>query len=128
LTLITTGFFCADDPDTTVFVLDLLAPRVPGTNPLEVATGSERLRLLDLDDLGVAWRTRGSRSELRYWNPGEPLVESVNPLPVYVGSPDPEEIDLSSNGLLFPVDVSTGVGAIRFVDAMTLLLMTDDGF
>ena len=128
LTLFTTVFFCATtDPDTTVFVLDLVAPRVPGTNPLEVATGSERLRLLDLDDLGVAWRTRGSRSELRYWNPGEPLVESVNPLAVYVGSPDPEEIDLSSSGLVFPVDVSTGADAIRFVDAMTLLLMTNDG-
>ncbi len=128
LTLFTTVFFCATtDPDTTVFVLDLVTPRVPGTNPLEVATGSERLRLLDLDDLGVAWRTRGRRSELRYWNPGEPLVESVNPLAVYVGSPDPEEIDLSSSGLLFPVDVSTGVDAIRFVDAMTLLLMTNDG-
>ncbi len=128
ITLLGTVYFCADDPDTTVYVLDLLAPRVQGTNPLEVATGSERLRLLDLDDFGVAWRTRGARSELRYWNPGEPLVESLNPLPVYVGSPDPERIDLSSNGLVFVVDRSKDVDAIRFVDAMTLLLMTDDGF
>ena len=128
ITLFTTVYYCATtDPDTSVFVLDLLAPRLPGTNPLEVAAGSERLRLLDLDDLGVAWRTRGRRSELRYWNPDEPLIERVNPLRVYVASPDPARIDLSSNGLLFPVDVSTGADAIRFVDAMTLLLMTNDG-
>jgi hypothetical protein len=126
-TFITTVYVCADDPDTTVWVLDLLAPRVPGTNPLEVTIGSERLRLLDLDDFGVAWRTKGRRSELHYWNPGQPLVGSVNPLMVYKGSPDPERIDLSPNGLLFPVDVSTGIDAIRFVDAVTLLLMTDDG-
>jgi len=126
-TFITTVYVCADVPDTTVYVLDLLAPRVPGMNPLEVATGSERLRLLDLDDFGVAWRTSGRRSELRYWNPGEPLVASVNPLTVYKDSPDPERIDLSPKGLLFPVDVSAGVDAIRFVDSVTLLLMTNDG-
>jgi len=115
---------CAADGDVAIWARDL---EDVGAAPVELASGLPELEDLAGGPLGVVWRAgTGDDEVVQYWNPAAPVAASANPLGIGDGTRTVLAPTFTDAGLAFYTR-GEGGDSIEFIDALDLLLDTDDG-